>query len=111
MGSEEQMNKLGSIVAKRYRGTGENVEPELAMVLSACEAPTFTLVGVNGNRFNWRQDFTRPATETEAVRYWKERTETAERVLEKTLKLVSKLQDQNGELADRTPSDDLSGIM
>lgn len=98
---DPRLDKLNTVVVKRYGSTGENAEPELALVVSSCDAPTFGLLDAEGNQFNWRQDLTRAANPDEAQAYWRRRTENAERLRDKALELVSKTQDQNSELIEK----------
>lgn len=74
--SERDLDKLGTIVVKRY-GTGDKMG-EAAEIVSICNAPTFGLITTAGIHYNWRQDLTRPATEQEAAEYWKQRALKAE---------------------------------
>src|ERR1051325_5280197 len=97
----EQLEKLNTVVVKRYRGTGENQEPELALVVSSCDAPTYGLQDASGHRYHWRQDLTRAATPDEAIKYWRERAEKAERLLDKSIAATSKAMDQNSILAEQ----------
>lgn len=94
----DQLDKLNTVVVKRY-GTGES--SELALVVSICDAPTYTLLDVSGARYSWRQDLTRPATADESIRYWRERAETAERLLDKSIAQSHRAIELNMELAER----------
>lgn len=75
-------DQLNTVVAIRT-GIGKfGDSPELALVLSACDAPTFGMRKPSGEWVNWRQDLTRPATPEETVRYWESRARHAEQALE-----------------------------
>lgn len=100
----EQLDKLNTVVIKRYASTGENQEPELALVITSCEAPTFGLLDTSGNQYHWRQDLTRAATPDESIKYWRGRAEIAERTLEKSIAATNQAIDRNFELIERLNS-------
>jgi hypothetical protein len=77
---QDDIERLGQVVVKRY-GTGRENPRETAEIVAICDAPSFILVTTEGERYNWRQDLTRPATEAETINYWKRRAESAERTL------------------------------
>ena len=79
------IERLETVVMKRY-GT-DTEQGELALIVGACDAPTFNLLRLDGQRFHWRQDLTRPATPEETAEYWKQRALIAE---DKTTEEISK---------------------
>jgi len=97
----DSVDKLGTVVVKQYASGSENHEPELALIFTSCDAPTYGLRDAENNRYHWRQDLTRPATPEEAVRYWQQRAENAEHLFEKMNELNIKLSDHNDKLIER----------
>lgn len=82
MSENDDIERLGHVVVKRY-STGDENPHETAGIVGICNVPSFSLIDTEGERYDWRQDLTRPATETETINYWKRRAESAERTLRK----------------------------